>query len=710
MLQWLKKSKNHSWTTETQSIDRHPQIFNLLEQIPSNNIPWTVILLSIGIGIYFSLPFEGDLTITALLLLVVLVIWLVPNKSSLQLKIISLLLIVLLGYAAALFRTHSVKTPLLSSSSKSYHYTMAVDTIEPLQKSRIRYSGTLLALSKTKQQQRPIRLRIRTTDQGPRFKFGDVVCGRTILKRPNGPLIPGGYDFGKALWFKQIGGTGFTISQMKICRNTNTVAKNNNPLFTFIATLRNAIATRIDAHLSEPKRSMARALILGDRGRIKEQDLIALRNAGLGHLLAISGLHMAVFAGTIFFLARAALALFPIYAQKYPIKKWAAIIALFGGTVYFLISGQSIPTQRAFLMINILFAAIILERPALTLRNVALAALVILIFRPDSLLSAGFQMSFAAVTALVVAYQFNLKYQPLTFFAKHNWARPFYYLSGIWMTSLIATLATAPFAIYHFNQFSYMGPVGNMLAIPIFTLLLMPAAVLSLALMPFGIEQLAMIPLGISIEMLLSTAHWTSSFDPAILSIGKITLSSVIIFTFAALILFFTRRPFIYLAIPLIIIALATARPGEKPALYVGSTGDIIALRGNDGQLYAPDGRKSKFVLQNWLKADGDPKDQSEIRNSDKLICDESACSGQTANKTVTLLKNIDALAEECERADILIYKHSITRPCPNPELILTKTELSKLGPHTIYIKDGKTRVERANDFRNNRIWSGTIK
>ena len=112
MLQWLKKSKNHSWTTETQSIDRHPQILNLLEQIPSNNIPWTVILLSIGVGIYFSLPFEGDLTITALLLLVVLIIWLVPNKSSLQLKIISLLLIVLLGYAAALYRTHSVKTPL----------------------------------------------------------------------------------------------------------------------------------------------------------------------------------------------------------------------------------------------------------------------------------------------------------------------------------------------------------------------------------------------------------------------------------------------------------------------------------------------------------------------------------------------------------------------------------------------------------------------
>lgn len=675
------------------------------------NIPWNILFLATGIGIYFNAPFEGNKLYLIIMLLTGLILWLATQSRQSTNTLITAFLIILFGYSAAYYRTLSSYTPLLSNQLKSYDIQMRVIRAEPQQRSQIRYTGTTIKLSKLSQANTPVKIRIRATDQGPRFQYGDLICARALLSRPKGPLRPNGYDFGQALWYQQIGGTGFAISQINKCPQNASAQHVNNantsPLTNLIAYLRNSIGLSLDSNLKEPHRALARAIILGDRGRIETLDLEALRNAGLGHLLAISGLHMAIFAGTLFFISRAIMAIFPNFTEQYPIKKYAALIAFIGGTLYFLISGQSIPTQRAYLMIIVIFTAIIIERPALTIRNVILAATIILILRPESLITPGFQMSFAAVTALVVTYQANLKYQPLQSLYHITFLKPVYYVMGIWVTSIVATLATAPFAIYHFNNVSYMGPIGNMLAIPVFSFLVMPFAVLSLLLMPLGLEHIGLKPLTISIEILLKSAHWTSSFKPAIIQIGEISISSVIMFTLSAIILFFAGKKARYLALPLFLLSIITARPNQNPSIYVNERGDLLAIRADDNNLYATSGRKGDFVLQNWLKADGAKNKSSDVRNSPYLICDDSACAGTVSGKKVSLIRTIDTLKEECEQADILIYNQQITRPCKHPILILTKSELTKYGTHAIYINNNQIRVEKAYSFRQNRLWSG---
>lgn len=323
------------------------------EQAVNDNFPLLLVLFAIGIGIYFNMPGEVSPQNIAILVLLLLVATISSFKYHLLNNCLLAALIMSLGFGTALYRTHSIATPLLSKNFKPYEISFMVETNEPLQTTRIRYTGKLLFLSNTDKNKTPVRLRIRTTDQGPRFQYGDVVCARAMLARPKGPLRPGGYDFGRALWYKQIGATGFNISPLKLCsrQDSQETVHHQSLSDQIIANIRTFIGNKIDNGLAGPEsareRAMARALILGDRGRVQKEDLEAMRKAGLGHLLAISGLHMAVFAGTLFFAIRALLALFPIFAQNYPIKKYAAFIALIGALPIFSFQvNQSQPSER----------------------------------------------------------------------------------------------------------------------------------------------------------------------------------------------------------------------------------------------------------------------------------------------------------------------------------------------------------------------------
>lgn len=673
----------------------------------NGGLPWGVVLIAGGIAVYFSLPFEPSPTMIALLIISLVLLWaMTTNNRALHIPL-TILLIFTLGFSVAVYRANAIATPLLGKSWKSYTIRLKVEETHTQSANRIRYTGVPLYLGRLDKDRWPKRIRLSAPDQGPRFLFGDVICGRVNLKRPGGPVRPGGYDFGRTLWFKGIGGTGYALSGLKVCNHSDKSLGKRSVSSSFlkvIAIVKAAIASKLEAGLDETSEALAKALIIGERGGIPRDHLEAVRKAGLGHLLAISGLHMAVFAGTVFFLVRALLALSPTLALNHPIKKWAAFIALLSGALYFLISGQSIPTQRAFIMISIMFAAILLERPALTLRNVTLAALVILCLRPESLLSPGFQMSFAAVTALIAIYQRVTKrdtevstFKP----EKSPLSQAVIYAGGILMTSLIASVATAPYAIYHFHQISYLGPVGNLLAIPVFTFLLMPAAVLTLILIPFGLEGITLPLLDKSIDMLLAIAHWTASFEPALIYTGEITIYAVLFITMAALILIFINYTTARLsAIALLLAALYTAKPANRPDLYINKQGTVIAVRGPDGGLEAIDGRKGNYELSKWLRADGDRRAPGEVRHGKTLICDDTACSAKVKGRVITLIKSLAALQEACSRANILIYNRRITRACPQPQKIISKDELAYNGAMTVFIKTLSTEGKASDKGR----------
>ena len=673
-------------------------------------LPWALILIASGIGLYFALPFEPPRHYILIALIMVTMSWFAADKHPKINTGLTIALLVLTGLALAHYRTEAVKTPLLDKTAKAYNLRMIVEKATPGRASRIRYEGRLLELSSTKPQALPKRIRISMVDQGPRFEYGDIICTRAVLKRPGGPLMPGGYDFGWRLWFQSIGGTGFTISPARRCGEGRKVKSNTSWI---IARIRATISERLQAGLAPREEALARTIILGDRGQINSADLEALRQAGLGHLLAISGLHMAVFAGTLFFLVRAGLALNPTWAEALPIKKYAALIALSGGLSYFMTSGQTIPTQRAFIMIVILFLAIILERPGLTLRNVILAAMVILVLQPEALLQPGFQMSFAAVTALIAVYDLKLKYDnrrhersgnlPVK---KSTVTQLLSFGFGICLTSLVATVATAPFALYHFHQISYMGPLANMFAIPVFSLAVMPLVVLSLGMMPLGLETVPLQCLTISIDALLAIAHWSASFKPAVFHLGAINASSVIFASLAALIAIFANKTQKWGAFVLLAAAFMTAKPFQKPDVLISDKGDVVAIRGLDNRLYASDGRKGEFALAKWLKAEGDGRHPVETRENNTFTCDATACTGMVKGKRVTLLRSLAALSDVCNQSDIIIYRFEIKRRCPATMMKIARFALSHGGAHALYIDQEKIKAITSEDKRRHRIWA----
>ena len=409
----------------------------------------------------------------------------------------------------------------------------------------------------------------------------------------------------------------------------------------------------------------------GDRGGIPENTLQDLRDAGLAHLLAISGLHMALFAGTLFWGVRAALALVPGLALTAPIKKWAAALALAGAAGYLLVSGASVATQRAFVMFALIFIAVLTDRPAITLRNVALAALIILVLTPEAVLEASFQMSFAAAAALVAFYEGARGWVTRLSQAavERGWAaRGALYLGGIALTSIVASLATSPFAAFHFNRVVDFGLVANLAALPLVGFIVMPAALVAFILMPVGLEALPLWVAGQGIHAILWVAHQVASWP------GAVSLLP---------------------AMPQVTLA-ATALGG---------------LRLPDGTLTLSSSRSGSFSGEVWLRRDADRRDVGEAAGA--FSCDGQGCvRDHPLLGTVSLARDWQAAMEDCQQADILVTPLYVPRRCAAP-LIIDRGVLSRRGAHALYLEEGghgdggqRLRVIAACDLIGDRPWS----
>src|SRR5262249_45463762 len=259
----------------------------------------------------------------------------------------------------------------------------------------------------------------------------------------------------------------------------------------FIEGIRNAIDGRIRASLGGDLGAIASALITGKRDAITAPVNDAMYVSGLGHVLSISGYHMVIVTGVVFFAIRAVLALVPALGRRRPIKKWAAAAALVAAAFYLLLSGAEVATQRAFIMTAIVLIGVMVDRPALTLRNLALAALGVLLIAPEAVAHPSFQMSFAATLALVAVYDRGLPGR------RAGVDTPLGARVALWggreilalvLASLVAGLATTLYAAYHFHRLAPYGVLANLLAMPVVSLVAMPFGLLALVAMPFGFD------------------------------------------------------------------------------------------------------------------------------------------------------------------------------------------------------------------------------
>lgn len=329
----------------------------------------------------------------------------------------------------------------------------------------------------------------------------------SILRPPPGPSVPGDFDFHRQAWFQGLGAVGYVQGR---CRGGVLGAPQtlDGAAALKVASARRQLALYTKQSSGDRAGGFAAALISGDRSFMADEDQEMLRASGLAHLLAISGLHLGIVGGLVYFLFRQGLAFIAPLSLRVPVQKPAALAALVAITIYLVISGGSVSTQRAFIMSAVFFSAILIDRPALSLRSFSMAMIGVVLIAPESVFAPGFQMSFAATGVLIAIYQAwsRRRAGKMAGF----WGRGIFAAKSLVVTSVAASLATAPFAVYHFERLAPLGLLANLAAMPVVSLLSVPAAGLAILLAPFGLSHYGLALFGRSLEIVLVIAEWTT--------------------------------------------------------------------------------------------------------------------------------------------------------------------------------------------------------
>jgi competence protein ComEC len=286
---------------------------------------------------------------------------------------------------------------------------------------------------------------------------------------------------------------------------------------------------RIAAALPGSTGGVASAVITGKRGTMAEEVKQAFRDSGLSHLLAIAGLHLGLVGGFVFFTVRGGLALIPWIALRFPIKKITAVVTLIVLFCYLMISGAAIPTQRAFVMTGIVFVAVLIDRLRISMRICALAALVVLVLDPASLVGVSFQMSFGAVVALITVYEKWGTQMARAFHRGSFGHKTLGYCGAVAVTTVVATIGTEPFAIYHFHHLVLYSPLANVIAVPISAMWTLPWGVVACLLMPFHLEALALTPMGWGIDVTIWVAQWVQALPGNVWSMPRLPTIGVVL-------------------------------------------------------------------------------------------------------------------------------------------------------------------------------------
>lgn len=510
---------------------------------------------------------------------------------------------------------------------------------------------------------------------------GDRISGLFRLSPPGAPLHPGGMDFRRYFYFQGTGAIGFSYGHPAKFGETDAY-----PLRRSLTRLRASIADRIGRTLDTREAGVARALMIGDRGGLQSSVEDVLRKTGLAHMLAISGMHMAIFAGLAFFAVRAVLALSAELALKRSVKKAAAVAALMTGLFYLVLSGASVSTQRAFIMAGLFFAAILIGREALTLRTLAIAAVLVLILDPYSILSPGYQMSFMAALWLVAVYQTARRRNPSEPSADGMFRIPALILRPLYLillTSLIAGIATLPFSLYHFGNAAPLSLLANLLAVPVFSFVTMPLALLSLIAMPYGFEALFLVPLGWSISLILGIASFVAGISPEVPPTGQMKIVLLMI-TACGMVLFgICRTPLKWAGMSVFAAGFAAALliPVNRPDILIAADARSVAFRSmkESSRYIIMQARRDRFTRDQWehFLAGDAPENAGE-----EFLCDKTACVAATgAGHRMALIIEPSALRDACQFATLIIWPFWSTPACENPEVtVISRRTLQQTG------------------------------
>ncbi|MEM9350912.1 MAG: ComEC/Rec2 family competence protein [Pseudomonadota bacterium] len=645
------------------------------------------VFLGIGIGLFFSADVEPRLSAFLLALLALLLC--AGLGTYLRHTIgpaFAALAVVALGFCVAGLRAHSVSGPVLD-----FRYYGAIEgrvvAIDRSSTDRIRLTLDRVSLDRMQPDETPRRVRVSLHGQEgfPLPQPGSHAMVTGHLSAPPSPAEPGGFDFQRHAWFDGLGAVGYARSPAV------TFDGPEKGIALAVFRLRMALSAAVQAQIGGQAGAVAAAVTTGDRSAMGQDVLTDLRRSNLAHLLAISGLHMGLLTGFVFAMVRFCLVLWPHAALYWPTRKIAALAALIAGAAYLALSGGAVATERAFIMAAVVFGALLFDRRALTLRAVALAALIVLVLQPEALLGAGFQMSFAATTALVAAFRWL---SARDMFGMPRWARPAF---SVLISSAIAGAATAPFAAYHFNIVSHFGLLANLLSVPVMGALVMPSAVLAGLLAPLGLAGPALWVMEKGLLWILWVAHWVSGLDGAVGRIAAPGPEILPLITLGALGVLLWRGRERWLGLVPVAMAALLWVNAERPTLLVSPSGGLVGLMGAEGRALSK-GRGDGFVAASWLENDADGADQA-------------LAFGRGDGPEITLggvdflhLTGKRAREATCGGADILILGDEPEVPLKCD--VVSPQTLKATGALAYEVHGGSLKIKTARDVAGRRMWN----
>ncbi len=666
--------------------------------------PWAPVCLGVGICAYFALRIEPSTPVLfgfagAALLLAVLAL-------RLYLTLIAPLLwgiaIIAAGFSLAGWRAHSVAAPVLEWR----YYGPVEGRVVGLDRSSsdaVRVTLDDVVLSRLSPERTPARVRISLhadAATGPPPIPGARMMTTGNLSPPSGPVEPGGFDFQRHSWFKGLGAVGYTRVPLLTIDPPNANSWSQRVFET-----RMHVSAFVRDALPGDVGGFAAAVTAGDRSGMGQGALLDLRVSNLAHLLAISGLHMGLLTGVVYAVLRFLLVLIPFVALHWPVRQIAALGSLVAASGYLALSGGNVATERAYIMACVALIAVMLNRRVMSLRAVAVAALVVLVLRPEAILGPGFQMSFAATTALVAVFAGMRD-------AEWNIPKPLQGVASVVISSGVAGLATAPIAAAHFNAVAHYGLIANVLSVPVMGLVVVPAAVFAVVLAPIGLAQAALEVMGWGLRWILFVADTTAAVPGArsyVVSPDVLVLPLIVLGALFSVIWIGRAR---WLGALPLCVGMALWTQTERPDLLIADTGSLVGVMTDKGRAVSRD-RGAGFIAQNWLENDGDNSGQtgSHARWQASWPGDVQhpgrASLGSFAAGAVWHLTGKVATKElpNCN-AGIIVSNQSLEAHKSGCR-IFDPTQLRQTGAVAINLRaDGTLQTKTARQMAGDRLWS----
>ena len=561
------------------------------------------------------------------------------------------------GHTAADLRSHVIATPVLTRNltAQEIHGRVVSAEFRPTTHRVVLDRLTVPGLLPN---ETPVRVRVTIPAKNGLPKVGDRITVRAVLRRPLRPTMPDGFDFQRALYFAQIGATGFTFGAWTVEQAVPDALADR--LRARLQAIRRHVAARVRTAIPDTgDATTTAALIMGEQTAIPADLQDAYRKSGLAHLLSISGVHMSLLAAAVFFVIRRGLALIPALTLRVDTKKIAAWVALGATTLYVLISGLSVPAVRSFLMIGVVLVAILLDRTALSLRTIAWAALALMAIYPEAVIGASFQMSFMAVLSLIALAEYvrlrvrwrgpEGEFQPFR-------AAAIIFL-GLVVTDIAASGSTALYAIYHFNRFPTYSMVSNFFAGPITGLWVMPWGLIAMLAMPFDLDQVPLKLMGEGVGVVNDIARTVANWPGAQVHVSPMSPLALAVGSFGLLVICLWRGRLRYAGFAFLALAFLQPWFAKGPDVLMDTDAKVVAISDAGGAMLLRPGRGEKFTREIWqdrygASAEAWSADGAAVAD---LRCDRDGCILSRDGRKILLAFSAAALAEDCAQVDAAV-------------------------------------------------------